>query len=373
MAGDDKTEKATPRRRQEARKKGQVAKSNDLTTAITLAAGIGAVAITGPATFHKLQAAVQQGLSRISDPSVVSAAGIGSVFRQTGGAFVSASAPIIVTCLVAGVVANIAQVRFRVTPKAVKPNFRKLDPAAGFKRVFGKNAPMETAKSLAKIGVVGAVAFFALYPAIGSMAGYVGIAPSELTGRIGGMSMGIFERVVGAFLLLGFADWIYQWRKHEKELKMTKEEVKKEAKEADSSPEMKKAQARKRFELSRRRMLADVPGADVVVVNPTHFAVALKYDGSKAAPQVVAKGQDLVAAAIRKVAEENGVPVLANPPLARALYREVEIGHLIPEELFQAVAEVLAFVYRTAGRRAAQRRRAVAAGPVRPASQSHLA
>lgn len=373
MAGDDKTEKPTPKRRDEARKKGQVAKSQDLTAAVTLAAAVGALAITGPSTFHKLQAAVAQGFARISDPSQVSFEGIGAIFRDTGSTFLGAVAPVVVTCLVAGIAMNVAQVRFKLTPKVIKPNFRRLDPAQGFKRLFGKQAPIETIKAMAKVGVVGAVAFFALYPAIGSLALYVGVPPAALPGRIGGMSMGIIERTLGAFLVIGFADWIWQKRRHEKDLKMTKEEVKKEAKESDTSPQMKKAQARKRFEMSRRRMLTDVPTADVVVVNPTHFAVALKYDGKKSAPQVVAKGQDLMAAAIRRIAEEHGVPVLANPPLARALYRDVEVGHLIPEEFFQAVAEVLAFVYRTAGRRRRTATRRTALGPGSGPRTSHAA
>ena len=363
MADDDKTEKPTAKRRQDARKKGQVAKSQELNNAVVLSAGLIALAVTGPATFHKLQAAVAKGLGRISDPSAVSAGGIGAIFRDTGSVLVSASAPIVVACLVGGVLANVLQARFKVTPKAIRPNFKRLNPAAGFKRIFGKQAPIETIKALLKIGAVGGVAFMAIWPALPTLAGLVGLAPADLMGRIGGMSLGIAERVVGAFFLIAAGDWVWQRRKHEKSLKMTREEVKKEHKEADSSPQMKKAQAQKRYEMSRRRMLTDVPTADVVVVNPTHFAVALRYDGKSPAPQVVAKGQDIIAAAIRKVAEEHGIPVLANPPLARALFREVEVGHMIPEEFFASVAEVLAFVYRTVGRRKAARGpRAVAAG-----------
>jgi flagellar biosynthetic protein FlhB len=154
------------------------------------------------------------------------------------------------------------------------------------------------------------------------------------------------------FFLIAAADYAWQRRRHEKSLKMSKEEVKQEARQQDIAPEVRGAIKRKQFELARKRMLADVPTADVVVTNPTHYAVALRYDGTRAAPQVVAKGVDVVAAAIRRVAEEHGVPLLANPPLARALYREVDLGSEIPETFFAAVAEVLAFVYRRAGRRA---------------------
>jgi len=154
-----------------------------------------------------------------------------------------------------------------------------------------------------------------------------------------------------AFLLIGIIDFTWQRYQHEKSLKMTKEEVRQESRQSDLAPEVRGAIRRRQFARARQRMIADVATADVVVTNPTHFAVALRYDGSRPAPEMVAKGVDLVAAAIRKAAEDAGVPVLQNPPLARALHKEVEIGQMIPDSFFAAVAEVLAFVYRTARRR----------------------
>jgi flagellar biosynthetic protein FlhB len=158
-----------------------------------------------------------------------------------------------------------------------------------------------------------------------------------------------------AFILIGIIDFAWQRYQHEKSLKMTKEEIRQESRQSDLAPEVRGAIRRRRYAQARKRMMADVATADVVVTNPTHFAVALRYDGTRPAPEVVAKGVDLVAAAIRKAAEDASVPVLQNPPLARAIYREVEIGQMIPDEFFAAVAEVLAFVFRHAGRR---RRRA---------------
>ena len=162
--------------------------------------------------------------------------------------------------------------------------------------------------------------------------------------------------------MLAIADLLWQRRKIDKSLRMTKEEVKQEARQADLAPEVRGAIRRKQFQLARRRMLAEVPTADVVVVNPTHYAAALRYDGTKPAPELVAKGVDHVAAAIRAAAEEYGVPIVTDPPLARTLYRQVELGAQIPDELFAGVAQVLAYVYRVAGRRrhAARRRRRVA-------------
>ena len=159
--------------------------------------------------------------------------------------------------------------------------------------------------------------------------------------------------VGGAFMALAAVDYAWQRRRHEKSLKMSKDEVKQESRQSDLAPEVRGAIRRRQFAQARKRMIADVATADVVVTNPTHFAVALRYDGTKPAPDVIAKGADLVAKAIRDAAEAASVPVLTNPPLARALHREVEIGQHVPEEFFQAVAEVLAFVYRAAGRRRA--------------------
>jgi flagellar biosynthetic protein FlhB len=162
-----------------------------------------------------------------------------------------------------------------------------------------------------------------------------------------------------AYIGIAGADYAWQRHRHEKSMKMTKDEVKQEAKQQDIAPEVRRAIRRRQFQQARKRMIAEVATADVVITNPTHFAVALRYDGSRPAPELIAKGADLVAAAIREEAEKHDVTVVANPPLARALYREVEMGQMIPDAFFQAVAEVLAFVYRTAGRKAADRRRRI--------------
>jgi flagellar biosynthetic protein FlhB len=198
--------------------------------------------------------------------------------------------------------------------------------------------------------VIGAVAFFSVWPRMSTLSGFTGLPPAALVHEIGSAVRDLAIRVTAAFALLALADYAWQRRRHENQLKMTKEQVKQEMRQADLPPEVKRNIKRRQFEAARKRMLAAVPTADVVVVNPTHFAVALRYDGSTTAPEVVAKGADLVAAAIRNLANEHEVPVVSNPPLARALYREVEVGQQIPEGLFQAVAEVLAFVYRTARR-----------------------
>ena len=220
------------------------------------------------------------------------------------------------------------------------------------KRVFGPNALVECGKAIAKTVVVGAVTFFAVWPQLQSLGALVGLSPAALPAFTGGMVMHIATRAVLALLVLAAADLVWQRYRHEKSLRMTRQEVRRRRGRATSRPRCARQIRRRQLEAARRRMMADVPTADVVVTNPTHFAVALRYDGKKPAPEVVARGADLVAAAIREIARDHGVPVLSNPPLARALYHDVELGQMIPDRFFAAVAEVLAFVYRTSGRRA---------------------
>ena len=188
-------------------------------------------------------------------------------------------------------------------------------------------------------------------PEMTALASTVGITPAALGALSKGKAMAVAEHAALAYLVIGVLDYGWRRYRHEQELKMTKQQVRDEARHYGVSAEVKAALRRRQMQAARARMMSAVPDADVVVTNPTHFAVALKYDGSRTAPEVVAKGQDLIAAQIRRIAEENDVPVVADPPLARALHSSTEIGQIIPEELYAAVARVLAFVYRMAGRR----------------------
>jgi flagellar biosynthesis protein FlhB len=354
MANQDKTEKATPKRRGEARKKGQVAKSNDLNGALVLTAGLIAIIALGPGVISGTSNVMQAAFLQIAHPNrVVSGAGLNGLFQLALQTLLSTVAPIAGICMAAGVGANVAQVGFRPTFAAVKPNFKKLNPATGAKSIFGKRIAFELGKALAKVSAVGVVVALALIPDITNLAAGVGTPPGALGAMLNSSVMGIAERAAIAYLLIGIIDLIWQRRKHTKDLKMTKQEVKEEAKQADLPPEVKSALRRRQIQAARARMMAAVPQADVVVTNPTHFAVALSYDGSNPAPVVVAKGQDLVARQIRRIAEENDVPIVPDPPLARSLHASVELGQMIPTELYAAVAQVLAFVYRMAGRRKA--------------------
>jgi flagellar biosynthetic protein FlhB len=248
------------------------------------------------------------------------------------------------------VLASVAQVGFHLNGKALKPSLSKLNPFKGLKRLFAPSQAFELGKTLVKTAIIGGVAFWSVWSELPTMGTLVGMSPSRLMTELAHTILVLVLRVAAALVIVAAADYAWQRRKHEKSLKMTRDEVRREHKESDLGPEIKGQMRRRQSELARRRMLSDVPSADVVIVNPTHYAVALRYDGTRPAPELVAKGVDNVALAIRRAAEEAGVTIVHEAPLARALYRDVELGAQIPEELFAAVAQVLAFVLRAAGR-----------------------
>jgi flagellar biosynthesis protein FlhB len=354
MAGADKTEKATPKKREEARKKGQVAKSADLNGAVVLLVGLFALAATGPSIVAHCRHAMTQmlELSAVA-PDVVQRQSIGAIIMNIAKEIGLSVAPVAFACCLAGVVINVAQVRFRITPEAIKPEPRKLNPVAGFKNIFGPNAAVEGVKSVSKVAIVAAIVAAGLVPALPNLGALVGMGPEELGAQLASTILGIAKRAAFAYLLIGAADYFWQKHRLEKSLRMDKQEIKEESKGQALPAEVRAAQRRRAMQMSRARMMAAVPEADVIVTNPTHFSVALKYGDGMLAPTVVAKGQDVVALKIREIAREAGVPILPNPPLARGLYAAVEVDQAIPEEFFHAVAQVLAFVYRTANRKVA--------------------
>lgn len=354
MADHDKTEKPTPKRRNEARKKGQVAKSPDLNGAVVLGAGLIGLLAFGPAVVSGVAGSMRSTFAQISRPGdATSAAGLHALSQAALHTILDTVAPIAGLCLAAGIIVNVAQVSFKPTAQAIKPDFKKINPITGFRNLFGIRVATEGIKAIAKVAAVGVVVAMALVPQLTSIGASVDTPPTALGILINSSIMGIAERATIAYLLIGLLDYIYQRRRLGKQLKMTKHEVKEETRQYAAPPEVRGQIRRRQLQAARARMMAAIPQADVVVTNPTHFAVALSYDGSHPAPIVVAKGQDLVAKQIRRIAEESGVPIVPDPPLARSLHKTVEIGQMIPAELYAAVAQVLAFVYRMAGRRKA--------------------
>jgi len=352
MAKDEQTEKATPKHRKRAREKGQVARSTDLGGAVVLVAGLIAIGVMGPQIVASAAATFHEMLAQIAHPGkATTAAGLNELMHSGLSTIALAVAPIAATCMVAGVLASVAQVGFHPSTKPLKPDFRRINPASGLRNLLGPNLAFELFKTTAKVAIVAAVAALALLPGMTDLVSKVGIPAGALGRLMGARASSIAETAAFAYLGIGLLDYGWKRYRHEKQLKMTKQQVKDETRQYGVSAEVKMAQRRRQMQAARARMMAAVPNADVIVTNPTHFAVALKYDGKYTAPLVVAKGQDLIAAQIRRIAEENDVPVVPDPPLARALHASVEIGQIIPEELYAAVAQVLAFVYRLAGRR----------------------
>jgi flagellar biosynthetic protein FlhB len=353
MAGrDERTEKATPRRRKRARERGQVARSPDLSGALVLIAGLATVAVTGPMIAQAGSESLRELLSQIARPGrATTAGGLNELMHSAVSTVITCVGPVALACMLAAVLGGALQVGVRPTGQALAPDFSRINPASGLRNFLSPNLLFEAVKAVVKVGAVGAVAAITLLPGLTGLASMVGISPGSLGSLSAQRALGIAEPAALAYLAIGIADYVWKRRRHEGQLRMTKQEVKDEVRQYGVSAEVKAALRRRMLQAARARMMAAVPEADVVVTNPTHYAVALKYDGSRMAPEVVAKGKDLIAAQIRRVAEEHDVPVVSDPPLARALHASTEIGQVIPPELYAAVARVLAFVYRLAGRR----------------------
>jgi flagellar biosynthetic protein FlhB len=342
----ERTEEATPRRRLEARRKGTVAKSAELNNAIVLCA----LLFVLPFALGNLGNAFLQSV-RVGLREIPATADFNNLTKYTLAILlpcVMALAPIILTAMVIGVAANFAQVGFVLSGEALMPKLEKLNPMQGFKRMFSFAATVEGGKAALKSFLFGWLAWTSVqahWPDLVSL-GYQ--TPGATIAAIGILMKSIFMKVAVAWLVLAAIDYFYQRKRTNKQLMMTKEELKQEMKEAETSPELKNAQAQRRRKLSKGRMMDNVKKADVIITNPTHFSIAVQYEhGKMHAPVVVAKGQDYLAMRIREVAAEHRVPIVPNPPLARALYKKCEIGDNVPRELFQAVAEVLAYVYQT--------------------------
>jgi flagellar biosynthesis protein FlhB len=353
MASHDKTEKATPKKRHEARQKGQVARSQDVNGAASLLASVLALSAFGPSTFNRMEVATVGILNMVRRPEVVDPDGIGELFMTAGGHAFAGAAPIVLVCAIAGVVASVLQVGFKPSTKALKPQFSKLNPMTGFKNLLSPNSAVEAIKSSLKVSIVGGIVAIALFPKLDEMAGLVGMPAQAFLPQLAHLVLQIAQRAAIAYVLIAAADFLWQKHRFEKNLRMDKEEVKQEHKQQELPSEIKGAQRRRAMELARARMMDAVPTADVVVTNPTHFSVALRYDSDKPAPIVVAKGTDHLALRIRREAAAHGVAVVPDPPLARALYGSVDVGRMIPEEMFAAVAQLLAYVYKLAGARRA--------------------
>lgn len=343
----DKTEKATPKKRQKAREEGQVLQSREMTSAIVLLCLFITIRVSGSFMYEQLYLyfkIVFNEYSKVSD--LFTLEGITKIFLDIMLRFLKISAPVFAVALITGIASGYAQVGFLFTTKTLAFKFNRINPLNGFKKMFSIRSVTELVKSIIKIIVIGYIGYSYLTGEAKNILNTMDMDVISIAAYIGITSINIAIRMCIAMLILGVLDYGYQWWDYEKSLKMSKQEVKQENKEAEGNPEVKGKIRQKQRQMALRRMLQDIPKADVVITNPTHFAVAVKYDSKASdAPIVVAKGQDYIALRIKEIAKENKVEIVENKQLARTLYKAVEIGDKIPPELFQAVAEVLAFVY----------------------------
>ncbi len=341
----EKTEAPSPQRLEKAREEGQVPQARELATFVVLMTGGAGLWMMANGIGQTMSGIVRGGLqfepAIARDPAHVMA----QLSRQFFEAALALS-PFLLLVVIAILAAPILMRGWLFSPKALMPNFKRLNPLSGVKRILSHQGLMELFEALAKAGLLGVVAVWVIWSNLENIFSLGSEAPATAIGHMGDIVGKVFLLVSGAMIFIVVLDVPYQLWSHYNKLKMSKEELRKEAKENEGDPHVKGRIRAQQREMARRRMMAEIPTADVVVTNPTHFAVALKYtEGKMRAPRVVAKGADAVALRIREIAAEHHVPLLEAPPLARALFRHADLGDEIPATLYAAVAEVLAYVF----------------------------
>lgn len=348
MAYDDsageKTEPATPRKRRKAREDGQVARSQDLSSAILLLTAVIVLFFYAENVFGQLSDLMALVLGRV-DEFRITEVDMVSLGRRGLAIMILMLAPLLAAVVVASLAVNLAQVGLVVTfePMAFKPN--RLDPISGLKRLLSLRSLVRLFASLMKLTVIGLVLYFSIVDEIDKFFLLIDQSVEQLMAFLGASVFRLAIRTAIALLILALLDYAYQKWQHEQDLRMTKQEVKDELKMMEGDPRIRARRRQIAIQLAQQRMMSAIPDADVVVTNPTHLAVALSYERSMSAPRVVAKGAGRVAERIRDLAALHAVPLVEKKDLAQALFRACEVGQDVPEELWQAVAEVLAFVY----------------------------
>lgn len=354
--GGEKTEEPTSKKLEDARKEGQVAKSREVTNAFELltffvlvyfwARYMGTFFIGG---MYDIYSQIPE-YAKMYDGHIQEQT-FNALFVQSMLRILLILAPFLAIGFLVAFVGDLIQVKWKPTAKPLQPKFNKLNPVSGFKRFFSVNSLMELLKSLLKIGLVSYVVYSYLKKNMPPLYQFYGLSLNQGIMAVGALVVNLGIRISLFYMIIALLDFVYQKVKFKNDMKMTKQEVKDEYKNQEGDPQIKSKQRQKMQEASRRRMMQQLPQADVVITNPTHYAVAIKYDQALYdAPYVVAKGADYLAQKIRETARENHIEIVENKPLARMLYANVDVGGLVPPELYQAVAEVLAFVYHLQGK-----------------------
>jgi flagellar biosynthetic protein FlhB len=344
----ERTEKATPKRREDARKKGQIARGPELPGALAFLGALITLKILGSELFGKSGTYIQELGQQISIIKPFSEADTHLTMIAAGKMLATLALPVILVGFTAVLAGNFAQGGLSFAGEALMPKGQKFNPVNNIKRIFGLDSVVGLIKSFVKLVVIASIAYGVLSPVIENAPSFIHSSLPTVALKLGETLYSLAFRCGLVLLGLAAADYGYAYYKHEKSLRMSKQDIRDEYKQQEGDPMMKGQRRRAARALVQKRSLAEVPTASVIITNPTHFAVALRYDRDKdAAPIVVAKGADNIAATIRKLARENDIPIIENKPLARALYKVVEPGRIIPVEFFGAVAEILAFVFRS--------------------------
>ena len=341
----ERSEQATPKRREEAREKGQVARSSELSSVAILLAGL--MALSG------LRNYMFGGLAEFTTRMLTDGftiqldlANAPAYIMEWTARFAQICAPMVIVLAVVALLINFAQVGAIFTGKPLAPKFDRISPLAGLKRLFSGRGLMELSKGLIKIGLIAYITYLTISNEAHNYIRFLDMEVGQILSLGGELILKLGYRILMALLVLSVLDYAFQRWEFEKSLRMSKQEIKEEFKQQEGDPQVRARIRSLQREMSRRRMMDDVPKADVVVTNPTHVAIALRYDPDHmAAPVVVAKGQRLMAEKIKEMARQAGVPLVEDKPLARALFKAAQVGDTVPEELFKAVAQVLAFVY----------------------------
>ncbi len=349
---DDKTEQPTDRRREQAREQGNIARSVDLTAAIVLMSASGGLYMLGPGCGEMLAGMLRSALSaeaRLTLDRKAAVALLQSLALVAGGAFI----PLMALTAVGSLASNLMQIGFVWNSEALQPNFARINPLSGFKRLFSLSSVVRLGGSIAKILLIAGVAHLYLTAHVDQFLALSLQEPAAILATAGRSVVELGFYLALTLITLAILDYGYQYWQHERDLRMTKQEIREEMKEMDGNPQMRARRREVHRKLVEARDLQHVKTADVVITNPTHVAVAVKYDPlTMPAPTVVAKGMGEIAAQIRRLAAEHGVPIIERKALARALYKDVKVGRTIPVELYEVFVEILAYVYRLTGKKA---------------------
>jgi flagellar biosynthesis protein FlhB len=340
----EKTEDPTAKKRSDARKKGQIGKSQEISAAFVIMSGFFAMNILGASIYDEIvnyTVYIFRHMNQSIDTESIMQLFIGIIMVMAKTAL-----PLMIIIMVTGLTINLFQVGINFTTETLEFNLDKLNPITGLGRMFSKRSLVELVKSLFKIVVIGFFIYRYLVAEVIQMPRLIYADLSASLHLIANVIFTLAFQICGVFLVLAVLDYMYQKWENTQSLKMSKQDVKDEMKQSEGDPQIKGKIRQKQRQMAMQRMMQEVPSADVIVTNPTHFAVALKYEKGMSAPIVVAKGQDLVAQKIKELAREANVVIVENRPLARALYATTEIGDSVPQDLYKSVAEVLAYVYR---------------------------